>query len=163
MERALSLILLATSAVLGTDTFADSTGIKTDAAAPSCTLKPGTPAVYGPICKAAKTEAACVKVNMTCSWSAPSPPAPPSPRPLSDQYWCNAPYKLCEQCNRYTNPPCTPTFRNDTKDACEKKCNPGPHPQGYNCRWYPGGSRCDLNYAPFYYNNLSACEANCKH
>ena len=125
-----------------------------------CALKPGAPAVYKRICEAASTEAACAKVNLTCVWT---PASPPTPRPLSQQYWCNAPYKFCEQCNHYTKPPCTATFRNDSLSECEEKCNPGPHPQGYSCLWAgPGGKRCEQQFAPFQYANLSACEAECK-
>ena len=125
-----------------------------------CTLRPGAPAVYAPICAAATTKAACAKVNMTCTWGAPPPPPP---RPLSQQYWCNAPYKVCEQCNHYTKPPCTATFRNESRSECEAKCDPGPHPQGYTCLWSgKPGMRCENQFAPFEYPNITSCEAKCK-
>jgi hypothetical protein len=125
-----------------------------------CILRPGAPAVYKPICADATTQAACAKVNMTCTWGAPPPPPP---RPLSQQYWCNAPYKICEQCNHYTKPPCTATFRNESRSDCEAKCDPGPHPQGYTCEWSgKPGMRCEKQFAPFSYPNITSCEAKCK-
>ena len=123
-------------------------------AAPCCTLKPGAPPAYRTTCEAQKTAAACLQLNLTCSsnrtcW----------PPPASGGYWCNKPYKLCERCTRYTNPPCTAAQLNTTLGACEKVCDPGPHPVGYQCHWAPSGFRCEKQSSG--YPNMTACQKTC--
>ena len=85
------------------------------------------------------------------------PPPPPSP-PVG--YWCNVPYKTCETCNHYTDPPCTSAQRNTTLATCEAACDPGPHPQAYRCLWSGvPGCRCELQ--PGAGMNQSTCLATC--
>ena len=84
----------------------------------TCTLKPGAPSAYQPLCASEKTEAACATVSQTCVWAAAPTPAPAKPTPAPTP------------CGTPSGRPCAPAFNPLDLTGLWMMADTGPASQG---------------------------------